>query len=125
VIRVLVVDDHPSIVLGLQLLLDAETDVEVCGTARDGETGYQLVATTRPDLVLMDVSLPGASGIDATRRIVRDFPSTHVLILTWNVDDETHRAALEAGATASLIKDVDSPTLLAAIRACGAAVTGV
>jgi DNA-binding NarL/FixJ family response regulator len=115
-IRVLVADDHPTILLGLEMVLGAEGDITFCGSAPDGETACALVAASAPDVVVMDVEMPGIGGIEATRRIRRDFPGTRVVILTWSTDPATRVRALEAGASRYLLKDGQHDALLGAIR---------
>lgn len=115
-IRVLVADDHPTILLGLEMVLEAETDLALCGSAPDGETACALVAADAPDVVVMDVEMPGIGGIEATRRIRRDSPATQVVILTCSTDAATRTRALEAGASRYLVKDGHHDALLGAIR---------
>ena len=121
-IRVLLVDDQALLRMGFRMILEAEPDIEVVGEAADGRAGTDLAATTRPDVVLMDIRMPGVDGIEATSRIVATGadPSPRVLVLTTFDLDEYVFAALRAGASGFLLKDVPPPVLLAAIRAVAA-----
>ena len=117
-VRVLLVDDQPLLRTGFRLILEAEPDVAVVGEAGDGRGAVELTRTLLPDVVLMDVRMPGMDGIEATRRIVRD-SSGHrprVLMLTTFDLDEYIVEALRSGASGFLLKDVPPDDLLAAIR---------
>lgn len=116
-IRVLVVDDHEMIRLGLSSILSAEPDLVVCGSAADGSSGVCLAARELPDVVLMDLSMPGIDGIEATRRIVAQSPDARVVMLTWHADGESVRAALAAGACGYLLKEATPAALVDAVRA--------
>lgn len=124
-IRVLLADDQPLVRSGLRMLLDAETDLSVVGEASDGSTAVELALDLRPDLVLMDVRMPGVDGVEATRRITQDEALgpdrlVKVIILTtYHVDDAVY-AALRAGASGFLLKDSEPSSLFAAIRAVAA-----
>ncbi|MBV9280777.1 MAG: response regulator transcription factor, partial [Chloroflexi bacterium] len=96
-IRVLVADDQALIREGLETLLGLSPGIVVVGAAGDGVEAVQLVAERRPDLVLMDLRMPRCDGVEATRRIVREHPSTRVVVLTTYADDESIFGALEAG----------------------------
>ncbi|MDQ1626027.1 MAG: hypothetical protein QOJ49_1525 [Actinomycetota bacterium] len=119
-IRVVVADDHAVVRRGLQELLDAEDDIEVVGTAQDGEEAHALLAALQPDVFLMDLSMPGVDGIEATRRIVQDDPDATIVMLTSFVDRKGILAALSAGATGYILKDADAREVSAAIRAAAA-----
>jgi len=116
-ISILLADDQPMLRLGFRLVLDAQEDMEVVGEAGDGAAALRMVTALRPDVVLMDVRMPGVDGIEATRNIVESAMSTRVLILTTFDLDEYAYAGLRAGASGFLLKDVPPPELLAAIRA--------
>lgn len=116
-IRVAIVDDHALVRSGLQQLLSAEEDLEVVGTASNGEEAQVLVRSSAPDVVLMDLSMPGVDGIEATRRIVADFPAVHVVVLTSFADRQRILDALEAGAVGYLLKDADPADVAVAVRA--------
>ena len=114
-IRVVVADDQTVVREGLLLLLGLLPGVEVAGAARDGEEALQLVAAHRPDVVLMDLRMPRMDGVEATRRIRKEFPGTHVLVLTTYSDDASIGNALRAGATGYLTKDARPEELARAI----------
>jgi DNA-binding NarL/FixJ family response regulator len=116
-ISILLVDDQPMLRMGFRLVLDAQPDMHVVGEAGDGADAVRQTAATRPDVVLMDVRMPGVDGIEATRRIVATQSPTRVLILTTFDLDEYAYAGLRAGASGFLLKDVPPPDLLSAIRA--------
>jgi DNA-binding NarL/FixJ family response regulator len=115
-VRVGVVDDHPLLRDSIRSLLLSAGDMEWVGEARDGGEAVELVARTRPDVVLMDLSMPGIDGLSATRSIVGSFPATQVLVLTSSTDPARVRHSLGAGAAAVLTKDGDPSTILAGIR---------
>jgi len=115
-IRVLIVDDHEIVREGPQTLLSEESDFEVVGTAGDGAVAVVLAGKSNPDVVLMDLVMPGMDGIEATRRILSDNPSARVLVLTTFADDQRVREAIQAGATGYLLKDVLKADLLRALR---------
>lgn len=123
-IRVLLVDDQPLLRMGFRMILEAEPDLEVVGEAGDGRTGITMASALRPDLVLMDIRMPGTDGIEATRSIVAAGGRTKVLILTTFDIDAYVYDGLRAGASGFLLKDAPPEELLAAIRtvADGAAV---
>jgi DNA-binding NarL/FixJ family response regulator len=116
-ISILLADDQPMLRLGFRLVLDAQEDMAVVGEAGDGAAALRMATALRPDVVLMDVRMPGVDGIEATRNIVEAVTSTRVLILTTFDLDEYAYAGLRAGASGFLLKDVPPPDLLAAIRA--------
>ncbi len=116
-VRVLLVDDQALLRMGFRMILAAEDDIDVVGEAGDGETGVAQAAALRPDVVLMDVRMPGTNGIEATERIVAAQPSSRVIILTTFDLDEYAFAALRAGASGFLLKDAKPDDLVAAIRA--------
>lgn len=122
--RVVVVDDHPVYREGLRLAL--EPDVDVVGEAADADSAVAVVAELLPDVVLMDLQLGGASGIDATRRIVAEHPDVAVLVLTMSEDDATVHAALRAGARGYLLKEATSADIVRGIQSVsrGEAVLG-
>jgi DNA-binding NarL/FixJ family response regulator len=117
-ISVALVDDQGLIRAGLRSLIDAEDDMAVVGEAADGAEGIELVRRTKPDVVLMDISMPVLTGIEATRTIVAEStPGEHkVLVLTTYQDDENLFDALRAGASGFLAKDTDPDEILRAIR---------
>jgi DNA-binding NarL/FixJ family response regulator len=115
-IKVLVADDQTIVRAGFISLLSATDDMEVAGGAEDGMAAVQLAAATHPDVVLMDVRMPGMDGIEATRRILAADEGTRVLMLTTFDADEYVYAALAAGASGFLLKDTTAEELLAAVR---------
>ncbi len=114
--RVLLVDDQALMRMGFAMVLDAEDDLEVVGEASDGAAALTQVAALHPDVVLMDVRMPGLNGIDATTRIAAAYPAVRVLVLTTFDLDEYAFAALRAGASGFLLKDSEPAALVAAIR---------
>jgi DNA-binding NarL/FixJ family response regulator len=116
-IRVLLVDDQTLVRMGFRMVLDAQDGVEVAGEAADGRIGIHMCRTLAPDVVLMDVRMPDTDGITATRRIVEECPQSRVIVLTTFDLDEYAFAALRAGASGFLLKDVGPSELLASIRA--------
>ena len=120
VIRVLVVDDHALYRDGARGILGDHDDIEVVGDADSGEMALALVNQLAPDVVLMDIRLPGINGIDATRQIRARHRSVNVLIVSAYDDDEYVRAALEAGASGYLCKTAPSRELMDAVRAIAA-----
>jgi DNA-binding NarL/FixJ family response regulator len=116
-IRVLVVDDHDLFRTGLASLLSAESDFEVVAQASGGQMGVRLADELHPDVVLMDLRMPGLSGIEATRRIVEHRPETRVLALTVASAEADVTAVLQAGACGFLAKDTEVDNVVVAIRA--------
>jgi DNA-binding NarL/FixJ family response regulator len=116
VIRVLVVDDHPLFRAGLAGLLATVEDVEVVAAVDDGETAVRRCAELAPDVVLMDLNMPGLPGLEAIRRIVAQTPAPAVLVLTMVDDDDTVTAALQVGACGYLLKGAVQEEVLAALR---------
>ena len=119
-LRVLVVDDHPMFRAGVTGLLDSVADTEVVGTAGDGEAAVREATLTRPDVILMDLDLPGITGLEAIRRIAKASPESAVLVLSMLDDDESVLAAMRAGARGYVLKGAGQEELLAAIRAVAA-----
>ncbi|WP_313555381.1 response regulator transcription factor [Miniimonas arenae] len=115
-IRVLLVDDQALLRTGFRLVLEAVEDIEVVGEAADGEVAERMARALRPDVVLMDVRMPGRNGIDATAAITTALPEVRVLILTTFDLDEYAFAGLRAGASGFLLKDTQPDDLVAAIR---------
>ena len=116
-IRILVVDDQPLMRMGFRMILESQDGFEVVGEAGTGEDAVRLTGSLRPDVVLMDVRMPGEDGVSATRRIVESGSASRILILTTFDLDEYAFAGLRAGASGFLLKDVPPAELLAAIRA--------
>ncbi len=113
---VLVVDDHAMVRSGLTVLIDGTGDLHVVGEAADGRQAVELAAELQPDVVLMDLSMPGMDGVEATRELLRQRPESVVVVLTSFSDQPRVTEALKAGAVGYLLKDCDPRDLLAAIR---------
>jgi len=116
-IRLLIVDDQALVRMGFRMLLDAEPGISVVGEAASGEEALVLAAELEPDVVLMDVRMPGLDGIATTRRLLEVSPRSRVIILTTFDLDEYAFGGLRAGASGFLVKDTRPPELLAAVRA--------
>jgi DNA-binding NarL/FixJ family response regulator len=119
-VRVLLVDDQSLVRMGFRMVLDAEPDLTVVGEASDGREAVQRAAELRPDIVLMDVRMPGMDGLAATREIVAARPSSRVIVLTTFDLDEYAFGGLRAGASGFLLKDARPAELLGAIRSVAA-----
>jgi DNA-binding NarL/FixJ family response regulator len=115
--RLLIADDHPAFRSGLRALLGTVRDLAVVGEAATGGAAVEAAATLQPDVILMDVNMPGLDGVEATRRIVDRAPHVAVLVLTMHDDDETVFAAIRAGARGYLLKGAQRSELLRAVRA--------
>ena len=116
---VLIADDHPLFRDGLRALLASAPGVELVGEATNGEEAVSLAADLQPDVVVMDVQMPGMGGIEATRRIVRDGPHIRILVVTMFEDDGTVFQAMRAGARGYVLKGANYAEMLRAIRAVG------
>ncbi|HEX3705017.1 MAG TPA: response regulator transcription factor [Mycobacteriales bacterium] len=116
-IRALIVDDHPMFREGLRVLLDAVDDVQVVGESATGEEAVIAAADLQPDVVLMDLNMPGLNGVEATRRIVGESPHIGVLALTMFDEDESVFQVMRAGARGYLLKGADQDEILRAVRA--------
>jgi DNA-binding NarL/FixJ family response regulator len=116
-VRVLIADDHPHFRDGLRALLLSAPDIEVVGEAKDGEEAISRAARLQPDVVLMDLNMPGTGGIEATRRILHTSPHISVLVISMYEDDDSVFAALKAGARGYLLKGALKAEILRAIRA--------
>ncbi|MBN1178307.1 MAG: response regulator transcription factor [Anaerolineae bacterium] len=114
--RVIICDDQALIRDGLEMLLNLERDIEVVGLAADGAEAVDLVARHRPDLVLMDLKMPGMNGVEATRQIRTRYPQVRVLVLTTYDDDEWVFDAVRAGAAGYLLKDTPREEVIKAVR---------
>lgn len=116
-IRVLIVDDHKRTRAGLRALLTSAPDLEVVGVAADGDEAIVVAARTRPEVVLMDVSMPGMGGVEATRRLLERQPEVRVVMLTSFADERLLLEAVDAGAVGYLVKDADPQEVIGAVRA--------
>ena len=115
-IRVLIADDHAIVRKGIRALLATEADIEVVGEAADGKEAVEKAERLHPDVILMDLVMPGMDGIEATRRITTRQPETRILVLTSFAEDEKVFPALKAGALGYLLKDAGPEELVRAIR---------
>ena len=115
-IRVLVVDDHQIVRDGLVALLGALDGMEVVGSAADGREALHLVASSEPDVVVMDIQMPALDGIEATRFIAGRHPDVRVVVLTMNEDDDTILSAIRAGASGYLLKGTTADKMIEAIK---------
>lgn len=115
--RVLLVDDQPLVRTGLRVMIDAQPDLEVVGEAGDGAEGIELAGALSPDVVCMDVQMPGLDGLEATRRIASASAGPAVLVLTTFDRDDYLFQALEAGASGFLLKTASPEQLVDAVRA--------
>ncbi|MFL5805900.1 MAG: response regulator [Roseiflexaceae bacterium] len=118
-LRILIADDHPLFRKGMHALLASLTDMEVVGEAATGDEAITLAATLQPDVILMDLQMPGGGGLAATRQIVQTSPHIRILVVTLFEDDDSVFTALRAGARGYVLKDVDEAEMLRAIQAVG------
>ncbi len=118
-LRVLIADDHPIFRNGMRALLASVPDVEVVGEATSGDEAMAQAAVLQPDLILMDLQMPGVGGIEATRRILLASPHIRILVVTMFEDDYSVFAAMRAGARGYVVKGVNPEEMLRAIRAVG------
>lgn len=116
-IRVLIVDDHEVVRLGIRTLINEEQDMLVVGEAGTAEEALQKVEQVKPDIAVLDIQLPGRSGLEVCRELRKDYPGTKVVILTSHADDSFVTQALRAGASGYILKQVGNEELMRAIRA--------
>jgi DNA-binding NarL/FixJ family response regulator len=116
-LRVVLVDDHAVVRRGLAELLSSAPDLEVVGTASDGDEARSVVREAGPDVVVMDLQMPGTDGVEATRLIIGEHPEVQVLVLTSFSDSDRIMAALDAGAVGYLLKDADPDDVIEGVRA--------
>jgi DNA-binding NarL/FixJ family response regulator len=116
-IRILLADDHAVVRQGFKMILDAQADMEIVGEAANGRQAVDLAEQLRPDVVVMDVSMPELNGIEATRRLASSLPRARVVALSMHKDSVYVREILRAGARGYLLKDSGAADLVAAIRA--------
>ncbi|MFI7420167.1 response regulator [Nonomuraea sp. NPDC049684] len=119
-VRVLLADDQPLIRAGLRMVIDGTADVVVAGEAGTGAQAVQLTRRLRPDVVVMDIRMPGMDGIEATQAITAESPATRVIMLTTFDDDANVHAALRAGASGFLVKDMALEDILSAVHVVAA-----
>lgn len=117
VIKVVVADDHTILRQGIKALLDNQAGIEVIGEAKDGREALTLIERLQPDVILMDIAMPGLNGLEATRRIKKKFPKIKVLVLTMYTNEEYVFQILQAGANGYLVKETAFQDLISAIRA--------
>ena len=118
-VRVLIADDHPVFRFGIRALLEATHDMTVVGEATSGDEVIALAGELHPDIILMDVRMPGINGIDATRRILHTRPQVRVLVVTMFEDDSSVFAAMRAGARGYVLKEATNEEIVQAIRTVG------
>ena len=114
--RIVIVDDHALFRVGMRNILERETDFDVVGEADDARSAVDVALETSPDVVLMDLSLPSPGGIETTQRIKRELPSTAIIVLAVDEDEDALFDAIKAGAAAFILKDVGPDDLLTIIR---------
>jgi DNA-binding NarL/FixJ family response regulator len=119
-VRILIVDDHSVVRQGLRMFLRRDPALEIVGEAPDGATALDMVRQLHPDVVLMDLKMPGMDGITATAMIRRDFPSTEVIALTGALESDSVIGAISAGAIGYLLKDTEASELRRAVKAAAA-----
>ncbi|PKR77701.1 DNA-binding response regulator [Halalkalibacillus sediminis] len=116
-IKVVFVDDHEMVRIGVSSYLSAQEDIDVIGEADNGEDGVRLALDLRPDIILMDLVMEGVNGVEATKRILNEWPEAKIVIITSFLDDDKLYPALEAGATSYLLKTSKAKDIAEAIRA--------
>lgn len=117
--HVLIADDHPLFRKGLRALLSATPDIDIVGEATTGQEAVELAAELQPDVILMDLQMPGINGVEATRQILHTSPHIRILVVTLFEDDASVFTALRAGARGYVLKDAQEGEMLRAIRAVG------
>lgn len=118
-LHVLIADDHPLFRKGMRALLTSAPDITVVGEATTGQEAIKLAGSLQPDVILMDLQMPGVNGVEATRQILHTSPHIRILIVTLFEDDASVFAALRAGARGYVLKDAHEEEMLRAIRAVG------
>lgn len=116
-IRLLIIDDHEMVREGLKAMLTAEPDFEIVGDAANAEQAFELLERMRPDVILLDIRLPGVSGIDVCRTVTERYPETSVIILTTFTDESLVAQCIHAGARGFIVKDIERFDLKRSIRA--------
>jgi DNA-binding NarL/FixJ family response regulator len=118
-LTVLIADDHPLFRKGMLALLESMADIELLGEASSGPEAVEMASALQPDVVLMDLQMPGGSGLAATRQLSQTFPNIRILVVTLFEDEESIFTALRAGARGYILKDADEAEMMRAIRAVG------
>lgn len=118
-LRVLIADDHTIVRSGVRLLLEREPDIKVVGEALDGNEALAMVKRLHPDVILMDITMPGMDGLEATRQIKARWPDVKVLVLTMHRSDEYFFEMLKAGASGYVLKGAETSELIHAVRVVG------
>src|SRR5690348_16436036 len=118
-LRILIADDHPLFRKGMRTLLTTTSDIEVVGEATTGQEAIEFAETLQPDVILMDLQMPGINGIEATRQVLHDSPHIRILVVTLFEDDASVFTALRAGARGYILKDAQEEEIVRAIRAVG------
>lgn len=118
-LRILIADDHPLFRHGIREFLNLASDIQPIGEAASGEEAVTQAEALQPDVILMDIKMPGINGIEATRRILHASPHIRILVVTMFEDDSSVFAAMRAGARGYILKDTEKETILRAIRAVG------
>jgi two-component system, NarL family, response regulator LiaR len=115
-IKILIADDHKMFRQGLRMLFEMEPDIKIVGEARDGLEVQEMANSLEPDIILMDINMPGADGVEATRQILKNNPEASIIILTMFREDEHVFQAIRAGAKGYVLKDADSLEVVRALR---------
>jgi DNA-binding NarL/FixJ family response regulator len=115
-IKVLLAEDHTMVREGLRIMLEPETDIEVIGEAQNGRRAIAMALELRPDVVVMDIAMPGLNGLEATRQLLKELPGTKVIILTAHCDDAYVKSATDSGAVGFLLKQDTAHDVSIAIR---------
>ena len=115
-IKVLIVDDHPLVRQGLKALLDVHKDIEVAGEAEDGRGAIAMCKKQLPDVILMDLIMPEINGVEATKSIMKDWPTVKVVVLTSFIDKKLIKDAFKAGAIGYILKNISGDSLVESIR---------
>jgi len=118
-LKTMIADDHPLFRDGMRGLLSTTEDIEVVGEAKSGEEAVELSSELRPDVILMDIKMPGGNGIEATRRILAENPDIRILVVTMFEDDTSVFTAMRAGARGYVLKDAEKDDMIGAIRTVG------
>jgi two-component system response regulator NreC len=115
--RILLADDHVLVRAGIRALLEKQANMEIVGEAADGQEALQKIAELQPNVIVMDIAMPGMDGMEATKRIKSDYPHVHILILTMLEDERYFFAVIQAGASGFIAKGALPSELLVAVRA--------